>query len=266
VSASDSGDQVSGTKLGAKLTEEEYDLLGFLEQYYLTNASLPTVEVCDSLGIDAVIYVGALKKDRFRTALLDRGVPERVLPDRPVGGSWKDSALTEEQLLCANVLLDLSDNRSRRKKLTELGITTQKYETWLRDPVFSGYLRKRSEALLGDTQHEAHLALVDRVKSGDLGAVKYYNELTGRYVPASAKAAVGAFDSKMILMRVIEILQIHLSDQPEVLQNVARDLLSLTEPNPVMPVSVERPKVQPPKLNTGGPIVTGKIASVEGAI
>lgn len=217
----------------AALSEEEYDLLSFLEQYYLTNSALPSVEVASSIHLDEVLYIGALKKVEFRNALVSRGVPDKAistlvpLGDGPVG-AWKNYALSEKQLLCANVILDTTDNRSRRKKLSELGIKTQEYETWMRDPVFSGYLRSRAEALLGDNQHESHLALVDRVKAGDVSAIKYYNEMTGRYVQASARGANGSSgDVKMILLRVVEVLQRHL--EPDKLQLVAGELLALAE-------------------------------------
>ena len=238
-----------------KLSADEYDLLTFLEQYYLTQQGLPSSSVLGSLGLDEVLYLGALKKPEFRDALEQRGVPSKifagVLPttsDEKVS-SWKDHSLSEEQLLCANAVLDSTDNRSRRKKLAELGISTQKYEQWMRDPVFSSYLRTRAEALLVDSAHESHLALVDRVKSGDVSAIKYYNELTGRYVQASSRNG-SSTDVRMVLLRVIEVLQRHL--EPETLAIVGHELLQLVEggsSDTVVPVPTPaRERVLPPEL------------------
>lgn len=219
----------------ANLTEAEYDLLVYLEQYYWTHSTLPSVEFADeNLGLDRTLYSGALKKELFRESLIDRGIPRKVLapllPDGIDGDvpSWKQYSLTETQLLCANAVLDSTDNRSRRKKLSELGISTQDYERWMRDPVFSGYLRNRAESLLSDSQHEAHLALIDRVRSGDINAVKYYNEITGRYVPASSRASGGNnFDTRMILLRVVEVVQRHCD--PAQIKAIASELGELVD-------------------------------------
>lgn len=213
------------------LTPEQYDLIVFLEQYYLTNSALPTREAAVQLGLDEMIYTSSIKDKVFRNALVERGIPVGAFDldkDRSVQ-NWRDYALTEEQLTVANTMLDLNDNRSRRKKLSELGISTAKYASWERDPTYQAYLRSRSESLLGDSQSDAHLALVDRVRSGDMSAIKYFNELTGRHVPVGARASEGVFDTKMVLIKVVEIMQIHLSNQPEVLQAIANDLIELSE-------------------------------------
>lgn len=246
------------------LSESEYDLLVWLEQYYLLNSSLPTSETVTNEGLDAVLWVGCLKKESFINAAVERGIPSRLFSGVNTKG------LTEEQLLVVNSLLDLTDNRSRRKKLAEAGISTQKFETWLRDPVFSKYLTERSEALLSSGQHEANLALMDRVRSGELPAIKYFNEMTGRFTPASKNSAVG--DSKLLLIRVVEILQIHLSEQPEVLQAVARDLIALSDsggPEPVLRQPTVRTSVTPksPVLTpVKGEIVTTATPSIEGSL
>jgi len=259
---------MSGSPDTTTLTEEQYDLLIFLEQYWWTNATLPTKAKLAELGMDTDLYTTALRSDLFKTALLDRGIDRKVFLEPGTVKSWKDSTLTEEQLTAANMMLDLKDNRSQRKKLMELGIPTQRWESWLRDPVFQGYLRERAENLLGDNQHEAHLALIDRVRAGELPAIKYFNELTGRYVPVSAAAVGGTFDTKMVLIRVVEILQIHLSDEPERLQAIASDLIALAEgpatskaPSPV----ISRPTISRP---TPAPFraVQAIPKSIEGAL
>lgn len=213
------------------LNQVSYDLIVFLEQYYLTHSALPTREAATELGIDPDVYLKNLKNSEFRTALEGRGVPVGAfdLKANSELKSWRDFALTEEQLSVANSMLDLTDNRSRRKKLSEFGVSTQQYESWLRDPTFSAYLRSRSESLLSDSQPDAHLALVDRVRSGDMSAIKYFNELTGRYTPVSAVTSGGGFDTKMVLIRVVEIMQRHLSDQPLILQQIAQELIELSE-------------------------------------
>ena len=186
------------------LSDAEHEFLNYIEQEYLVHGGIPTAQVCVERSIATQqFYTRCFKKADFRHALAVRGIALRGL-DGPDAGR-----LSLEQLTVANAMLDLRDNRSQKKKLTEYGIATGKWEAWLRDPVFQNYLRTRSEALLGDSLHESHLALVDRVRSGDLGAIKYFNEITGRYVPNATEKA----DVASIIGLVVEVIQRHVQDQ-----------------------------------------------------
>lgn len=196
------------------LTSSERELLSFFEQVWFLNGILPTRDACVKAGFGGVIFDKAIKSETFKAALERRGVVNKENP----------SVLTPEQLTAANVMLDLLDNRSKRKKLSELNISTAKWEGWLRDPHFRQYLQTRAENLLGDNLHESHLALLDRVRSGDIGAIKYFNEITGRYVPASNEKV----DVNGVLMKVLEIIQRHVDD-PLILDNIARDFLLLAD-------------------------------------
>jgi len=210
------------------LTANEISLLNYIEQEYLLHGSVPTEERCLSVGVvkDINVYRRAYKKSDFREALEERGIPLYNLGD-PESGSY---VLTPNQLVAANVMLDLRDNRSQKKKLQELGIPTQTWEAWLRDPAFQHYIRTRAENILGDNIHESHLALVDRVRSGDVAAIKYFNEITGRYVPA----ATGQVDVAQVLMRVLEVIQRFVLD-PATQSLIADELLTIASEVGVKP-------------------------------
>lgn len=196
------------------LTDAEHEFLNFIEQEYLLHGGVPTAASCIERDIvSEAFYRRCFRKADFRHALAVRGITLRGL-DGPDSGK-----LTEEQLVAANTMLDLADNRSRKKKLNELGVPTAKWEAWLRDPVFQNYLRTRSEAMLGDNLHEAHLALVDRVRSGDVPAIKYFNELTGRYNPNVSDKA----DVNSVIMMIVEVIQRHVTD-PKLLHAIADDI------------------------------------------
>lgn len=195
------------------LTSTDKSLLSFFEQSWLLHGSLPTREQVVKAGYGGAIYDKALKNQTFKDALGRRGIS--------LGSS---AILTPEQLTVANVMLDLRDNRSQRKKLSECGVTTAKWEGWLRDPAFQQYLRSRAEAMLGDNLHESHLALLDRVRSGDIGAIKYFNEITGRYVPSGNEKV----DVNGVLMKVLEIIQRHVTE-PSQLDAIARDFMLLAD-------------------------------------
>ena len=232
------------------LTDSEHEFLNFIEQEYLLNGGIPTAASCVERDIvTESFYKRCFKNAQFRHALAVRGISLRGF-DGPDKGK-----LTEEQLVVANTMLDLGDNRSRKKKLTELGIPTQKWEAWLRDPVFQNYLRTRSEALLGDSLHESHLALVDRVRSGDLGAIKYFNEITGRYVPNAQDKA----DVASIIGLVVEVIQRHVHDQ-QTLKLLADDIMLIA--GGVQAVQNNHSNARPVGVSQQGQLVAGSDSKV----
>lgn len=210
------------------LTEDDQDVLVFVEQHWNLSGSLPTLDRAEELGLPKPQYERALLKQKFQSALEERGIVLRRAKD-----GFKARTLTAQQLAVANTLLDLTDTRSQKKKLQDLQISTAKYQAWLKDPVFKDYLHSRAESVLGDNEHEVNLALMDSVRSGNVKAIEYYNEITGRYVPhhrrqGDSKAA--AVDPHTLITRIIEIIQQRVKD-PEVQGLIGSDLRNLIEAN-----------------------------------
>ena len=243
------------------LNEFEIQLLTFLDQqYHLTGALLSEEKAHSEFGIPIPKYSAALKKKAFRDALTERGVTFEHLgdPDQP---NWISKSLTPVQLLAANSLLDLTDTRTNKKKLQDLGISTTKYNAWLKDPVFKEYLAKRAEQLMGENIHEVDLALLDRVRQGDMKAIAYYNEFTGRYVPVRANPNAGSnIDIHGILVKVIEIVNEEVEDSKTIAaignrlraligaNNVAR---ALTDDEPIVIPEVISTRKVPKELSNG---------------
>jgi hypothetical protein len=141
-------------------------------------------------------------------------------------------------------MVDILDKRSRLKKLTEFGITTSEYNTWLRDPLYREYCLARAEELLESSQHIAHLSLIDRVAQGDLGAIKYFNSMTGRYrengaSPVQINLSNTNNYGEDKLIAVVEIIQRHVKD-PDVLAAIGADILALREGAPGTPVEARK--------------------------
>jgi hypothetical protein len=203
------------------LSAAQHRLLTWFEQEYLLHESIPSRERCVAEGAcTKSFYDSCFKSQSFLNALERRGIK---LPSFLKNDGFPVGALTEHQLIVANAMLDLTDNRSRKKKLAELRVPSQTYEAWLRDPAYRNYIQARAENLLPDNQQDAHLALLDRVRSGDISAIKYFNEITGRYIPNTTDKV----DVNAILMRVLEVIQRHVSE-PEALNGIAEELLALS--------------------------------------
>lgn len=206
------------------MNEDDYAFLNFCEQTFHLTGRLPNEYQSIAVGHSKRTYQRCVKLPVFNKALDARGIREGYASLDGDGNI--DPQLTPEMLNAANVLLDLRDNRSAIKKLKELAIPTQKYETWLRDESFQRYLMIRSQKLLEINGHEAHLALIQRVRAGELGAIKYFNEITGYYVPERTKGV----DVQSVILRVIEIIQIHVSD-PAIQSAIADGLLEIVREN-----------------------------------
>lgn len=197
----------------ATLSPDDLDFVTLVNYHYGLDGALPSAEfLASNYDWSQEEIAGLYDNPLIVSALEERGVivapkqleavgvpfdkPKRVLP------------LTPLQLVAANTMLDLADSRSERKKLQDLGITTRQYQAWLRDPDFSRYLRERTESMIGDVQHEAMLSLIDSVRAGNMKAIQYYHELTGRFVPTSGRETGNGttHDLQQIVVRIIEII------------------------------------------------------------
>ncbi len=219
------------------MTEAMHTFVTFMHQNYsLSGAILSKQSAEDLIGITADEYDDLMNDSRIIAALDERGV---VMKLPPVGKAGKDegqvvslvewqrratlSTLTPVQLVVANTMLDLIDTRSQKKKLQDLNVSTTVYNTWLKDPVFQDYLRTRAESMLGENQHEAHLALLDKVRMGDMKALEFYYEMTGQYTRASATGQNSnsvAVDIQNLLVRILEIINDEVDD-PQTAANIA---------------------------------------------
>lgn len=198
------------------LTNEQRDIVNFIEYWWNThddiNSKMPSNQTLrDGLNMDAVKVGKLLKDPAVDKALENRGI---TLADVTL--------LLPEQLAAANTILDFSDSRSQKKKLEELGVTTQRYQGWLKQDKFQRYMRQRAEALLGETQHEAHTSLLRNVQRGDLNSIKLYYEMTGRW----SSKTVGDLNVEFILIKVVEAVQKYVKD-PVAIQQIAFELQGL---------------------------------------
>lgn len=189
------------------------------QQKHLTSEQIQFVTICDyefnlgnltderlikEYGYERAEVESLFGDELVTAALLERGIDVSKLR----APTEKHAKLSPLQLIAANRLLDLTDSRSDKKKLQDIGISTLQYTAWLADPEFTMYLRERAEGLLGSSQHEILLALMDKVKSRDTAAIKLALEVTGRHVSPTGTNSSGSsqYDVSSIVTRVVEII------------------------------------------------------------
>lgn len=188
-------------------TELDRQIIGFCESQWFLRGSLPTPEtLSDKFNMTSKAITLFLSRDEVKASFNARGIP--IIQGRD---------LTAEQVTVINLMLNLSDTRSERKKLADSDVTARQWEAWKRDPKVREYMRTRSEDILNGAIPEAHIALVDRVRTGDISALKFYYEMTGRYTGQQS-----GMDPKVLLGKVFDIITKHVQN-PVVLEAIAAE-------------------------------------------
>lgn len=147
----------------------------------------------------------------FHVAITDRGVP------------WEeDQGLTAKQHLALSVMTDPTDRRTPAVKLKAVGVTYPQYRAWMKNPLFANALQRITEGMINDHLADMQTALTNKAINGDLNAIKFAYELTGKHDPAQKEV----IQLRALVQMLLEVLTKHLSGQPEVLQAVAMEIQS----------------------------------------
>jgi hypothetical protein len=204
-----------------RLNKTELSVLNYCEQLFWETGLTPTYEkVSEDLGIEKDVVSRVFKNEKFKSQLMLRGVDMAPEVSKKI--------LTPQQLLLANMLLNLHDKRTVREKLAEVQVSSQQYHAWMRQPQFVEFLRKRGEALFKGSDWEAFKGLSKAVSSGDVNALKLFFEMRGIYNP---RLQIDV-NIEAVLVRVVEIVSKHVPNQ-QVLEAIANELESVVPYNPV---------------------------------
>lgn len=192
------------------LSDKFMDMVFFIERFHATNGEAPTDEVMHR---------------RFETTQADleefkiHPLVQKSFKHRGIVYPRYEDKLTDRQMAAVAAMLNYTDKRTDEKKLRDIGISTREWHGWLLDDDFAGYVTSRSEKLLANSQHEAHLGLIKGIRTGNIAHVKLYNEMTGRYNPEQENN----FNVRLLLGRFVEILQKHIQD-PALLNVIALEI------------------------------------------
>jgi hypothetical protein len=192
------------------LSSAEAEFVTILDyEWHLKDGNFDVEVLKDEYGYKKKEWDRLSNSPTVHKALQERGINVKsIAPDSEVAKAAGRAKLTPLQLIVANSMMDLIDTRPPKKKLQDAGVSPYQYQSWLKDPAFKNYMVERSEGLLGDVQHEAMLALVDKVMSGDMKAIEYYHEITGRYIKQTTAntGTNSTHDLQQMIVRIIEII------------------------------------------------------------
>lgn len=202
------------------LSKDEFDIITFIEEWHMRRGVFPALRtISNKTGISQKDVSAALNSSLVQTALDARGIDWQ-----PV----KSDKLTAEQIATITVLLDISDKRPIAEKLKTLGVSPSKYYGWKKQPYFLEAYREASEALYGEALPEVHRSLIQEAVNGSFVHQKLMLAISGRW---DEKKQAEQMNVKFVLMKVLEIIQTHVSD-PETLQAIAGEFESILSPEP----------------------------------
>ena len=164
-----------------------------------------------SLSKEAVELVWGSSK--FQRALADRGIKTTQNPN-----------LTLRQETFLQAYLNPLNLHTPQVLAKRMKISLNEIDGWMRQKEFAGAMAAKSEDNLKKFLPMADAALGQKVQEGDMKAITFLNQLTGRFDP-NAKANL---DVPALLMQVQDIILRHVLD-PAVKRNIARELIALAQ-------------------------------------
>lgn len=194
--------------IGIVVTEQEYlepwqrDSVNYVERIHSVTGAFPPDD-------DIVSYLRLLKHDVNEediNALKENPLFQASMQSRGIASS--DGFISARQLAAVSAMLNLVDRRSDEKKLRDLGISTEEWSTWMLNHTFSEYVKQRSENLIDNSLHMAHMGLLRGVNQGNTASIQLYYKLTGRYDPDQESNV----NVRLVIGRVLEAIQKHIKD------------------------------------------------------
>lgn len=190
-------------QIGPSVTKK---ILPWVEVFWHANKRYPTdTELAAEFGLEAVDLMRLKTSKFYNECLKNRGIRQ------------DERFFSEKQVAAIALITNFADQRPTDAKLAGIGVTPEMYNGWMQDRAFKRELQSRADEVLDNVYPEAQTALAKKVRSGDVPALKFYYEITGR---ASSPEAINL---KMTMAKMIEAVQKHVKD-PAVLQAIASEL------------------------------------------
>jgi len=179
----------------------------------LNGTRLPSIdELAAHTGLSEKVIIRVLTSHEFLMKMDRRGIlwtnKKRVLEE-----------LTPEQAATIAVITDPTLKMDLRARLKRVGVPYVVYRNWLRNPAFARVVKTTAEMSLEDHLPDFHTKIVERGLGGDLNAIKFAYELTGRHDPAKQQMV----DLNRMVMLLLEVITKHIRD-PIILNQINMDV------------------------------------------
>lgn len=213
-------------KIGPQFTKK---ILPWVEVFWHTHKRYPgDAELIQQFGFNSLDLQRLHASKYYLNCLHSRGI------------SHKPKYFTEKQVAAISLITNIYDPRPNNAKLAAIGVTPEEYNGWMSNPDFKQELTNRAEEILDNVFPDAQAALAKQVRSGNIQALKFYYEITGR------AASPETVNLKLTVVRLIEAVQKHVKD-PELLAAIASEIQGVApvaETVPALPSTVSPLRAQ----------------------
>lgn len=119
-----------------------------------------------------------------------------------------ETGLSVEQLGLLTILTNAVDGRTLKGKLKAAGVTWSTYQAWMKQPRFHAMYKSWATDSLMDAIPAAETQLANLMASGDMSAIRFGMEVTGRHDPANKKQV----DGQKLVALILEVIEEEIKD------------------------------------------------------
>ncbi len=134
----------------------------------------------------------------------------------------KNPNLTLRQETFLQAYLNPMNLKTPQVLAKQMKISVLELDGWMRQKEFAKAMSAKAQENLEKYIPMADQALGQLVQQGDMKAITFLNQLTGRFDPNKA----GSIDIVSVMMQVQDVILRHVRD-PEVKRNIARELIAI---------------------------------------
>lgn len=149
--------------------------------------------------------------DKFQKSLESRGI-----------ATTKNPNLTLRQETFLQAYLNPLNLKTPQVLAKQMKISLVELDGWMRQKEFAKAMSAKAQDNLEKYIPMADQALGQLVQQGDMKAITFLNQLTGRFDPNKANS----IDIVSVMMQVQDVILRHVRD-PEVKRNIARELIAI---------------------------------------
>lgn len=155
-----------------------------------------------------------LNNSKFWLQSLDRRGIRR--PETPV------ASLSPEQVAAIALITNYSDRRPVTARLEAMGVTQEMLHGWQSDPAFKRELEARARDTFQNIAPVAEIRLAQAIDKGNLNAIKFYFEVTGK---AETPESINL---KKAMTTMVEAIQKHCTpEQQQAIQHEINTMLGM---------------------------------------
>jgi hypothetical protein len=181
-----------------------------VQEYYRQYHRIPDAKAVLESGVRSThpSVCRIMASPGFEKAMEARGIP-----------TTSTNGLSPQQSILLSLLTNPADRRPLNARLKAVGINYHTYRNWLRNPLFANAINREAETTLQAHTGDVLTQLTSKAVGGDLNAIKFHLEVSGRHDPNGNKGP----DAQVIVARVLEIIMRRVKD-PLTLKEISGDL------------------------------------------